>query len=338
MVQVTLSSIIPSSVPADGWFIGYRIKDTLGAYTTLGPFTSSPIVFNTTDPAGTLYEGYITRDCGSLESAQYFWTTPCNCVGAGYVMAPSETQCQKVDTVAPTITSSGYCLAPSTNTAYSGFGSRIYTPGYNNATLALPPGSSGGFIYTALISGTYWANPSINLTDGPLNREGVWIDSDCNGVKDPLTFGLGTTIGFIYNHAGPAGTIYVGIAADNAFKLVVNGTNVAELTSAAGQIPFKFWHIIPINVVTGVNYINGIATGDGSVNDSIGMVGYNNTAAQIAAATMESQLNILFKSSNLRGDTYDVSTCPSGYSLDTSGGQGNYNCVRTLYKICNSIS
>ena len=75
---------------------------------------------------------------------------------------------------------------------------------------------------------------------------------------------------------------------------------------------------MPINVVTGANYINLIATGDGSVNDAMAMMVYDNTAAQIIAAGSEGALTIPFRSSSLRGTTYSVATCPVGYSLDTS--------------------
>lgn len=337
MVQVTISSLVPSTPPTDGWRVGYRVLGTTGAFLVPvgSPFMTQPIVFTTTDAAGTLYELQIKRDCGALESTEFITTTPCQC-SAGYVVSPSEKNCQQVNTIAPTVTNSGYCLAPSTDGAYSGFESRIYMGGFAAGTLTLPPGSTGGLIYGRMTLSPQWANIAANLVDGPMNREGVWIDADCNGTRDPLSGGQQTTIAFMYNNPGPPKTVYVGMGADNQWKLVVNGVQVAEMFPSAGQLPFKIWHIMPVGLVTGVNYINGIAQGDGSVQDSIGMVVYDNTPAQILAASNDAALNILFKTSSLRGTSYDVTTCPSGYSLDVSSGQGNYICVRTTYKICNS--
>ncbi len=40
-------------------------------------------------------------------------------------------------------------------------------------------------------------------------------------------------------------------------------------------------------------------------------------------------LNVLFTTASLRGQHIDIATCPAGYSLDTSGGSGNYIC-RTI--------
>jgi hypothetical protein len=338
MVQVTLSDILPNTVPADGWKVEYRIKGSGVPYTTIGPYTAQPIQFQTTDPGGTLYEGNVWSDCGDLESTKYPWVTICGCPD-GYAIAPDAISCQKVESIPATVTNPGYCLAPSTNGAYGNYGARAYNPGFNNATLDLPPGSSGGFIFGSSTTVGQWSNPTLSPTVGPLNREGVWIDSDCNGVKDALAGGVSTTLAFTYNNIGIARQIYVGVGADNQFRLVVNGTEICETTVGGSDIPFKIWHIIPVNLVVGLNYFNIVAVGDGSTNDAMGLVVYNHTdPAVILAATDDSQLNILFASHTLRGGTYDVATCPDGYSLDTSGGSGNFVCTRKLVAICNGAA
>jgi hypothetical protein len=414
--QFVLSNPTPSTVPTDGWYVGYRILGSGGSYTTSGPYMSMPITVNTADAVGTLYEGYILRDCGTLESTQYFWQTPCNCVGTGFSAAPSGLQCQRVETQPANITNSGYCLAPSQNAVYSGFGTRVYNSGFTQTTMNLNfPATDPNIFGELSISGT-WANPSSNSSIGPMNREGVWIDSDCNGVANglgntvtslnslnggnsytdgvynnqPLTGGSGsgitanitvsggivtsvtmvntgnnyvvgnvltasipggsgfsivvastgpqrTTVSYTYNNPGPAKTIYVGGGGDNQFQLVVNGVQLAD-TGTAGDKQFKIWHVMPVNVVTGPNYINIIGTGDGSVNDAVAMIVYDNTASQIMGAATEATLNIPFRSSSLRGTSFDVATCSSGFSLDVSGGAGSYTCVRTTYKPCNTLA
>lgn len=335
---LTLNNPVPAAVPADGWIVGYKILGDPGAYTVAGPFLSMPINIPTADPVGTLYEGYIQRDCGALTSTFLFWETPCDCAnaGVGYVVSPAGDQCQLVEEQPADVTNSGYCLAASQNGAYTNYSSRIYNPGFADSSLNLAPATVHADIFGEKTT-SFWYNPSNTLVDGPLNREGVWIDSDCNGTKDPLGVGVQTTLAYVYNNPGPTKTIHVGVGADNQFQVVVNGVQVAD-TGTGGDIQFKIWHIIPITVVTGPNLINVVATGDGSVNDAVGMVVYDNTAAQIMSATTDLDLTIPFASHTLIGTTFDVATCPSGYSLDTSGGSGNYICRRITYAACNQLA
>lgn len=341
MVTITLNNLIPNTAPANGWIVKYRIKGSTGAYITPvgSPYSTFPIIFSTTDPAGTLYEGTIETDCGGGSTgAIYNWSTPCNCTDSTYSPSPDGSQCEKTVSIAATVTNSGYCLTSNGvgNGAYTNYGSRIYNPGFSFTTIFLSPGSSDPYIYGNMPSFSQWSNTGDLTNVGPMNREAVWIDSDCNGTKDSLMAGVKTTIATQFNNTGGTRTIFVGIGGDNQFKLVVNGTTIIDTGSTVSTLQFKIWHIIPVTIVPGINYINAVATGDGTVNDAIAMVIYDNTAAQIYMATDDSQLNILFKSSSLNGTTYDVATCPSGYSLDTSGGSGSYLCKQVLTEACNT--
>jgi hypothetical protein len=336
-VKITLNSPTPAGVPADGWIVGYKILGNPGAYTVSGPFVSMPIEINTADPVGTLYEGYIQRDCGALTSTFFFWQTPCGCTTSGYIIAPSGIECVLNESIPPTITNSGYCLATSQNVVYSTFESRIYNSGFNTGTLNLLPYVSDPEVYADLTLSGQWQNTGSSISVGPLNREGVWIDSNCDGSPNALSPGVQTTIAYAYNNVllVPK-TIYIGVGGDNQFQVVVNGTQVAD-SGTGGDRQFKIWHIIPVTVVAGINFINVIGTGDGSINDAVGMVIYDNTAAEIAAATTDLDLNIPFHSASLRGTSFDVSTCPTDYSLDTTAGPGNYVCRKTTYKECNTL-
>ena len=338
MVQVTISSLTPSSVPASGWDVKYRILGTTGAYTTAtgSPFSSLPIIFSTTDPGGTLYEVQIARNCGTLESTNYELDTPCNCTDTSYTSTGID--CRKTSSVDPTVTHSGYCLAPSVNGAYTNFGTRVYNSGFTLATLLLSPGTVDANIYGNSTLNYQWCNSTASLSLGPMNRDAVWIDTNCDGNKDALPDGTKTTIAFMVNNTGADKTIYVGIGGDNQFKLVVNGVTIVDTGTTYGALQFKLWHVIPVTFKNGLNYFNAVATGDGSTSDAIAMVGYNNTAAEILSATSDGALNILFRSSSLIGHTYDIATCPDTYSLDMSGGIGHYICSKILTKVCNSSS
>lgn len=394
MVQITITAPVPATVPADGWRVDYRIKGTSGAFITPvgSPFTALPITFNTTDPAGTLYEVRVWRDCGALESSKFTKFTPCSCTTSGYVVDGTGEGCQKTESIPATVTNSGFCLAPSVNAVYSTYPARIYKPGFSQATVLLPPGSTDTYIESELFTASQWQNVTSSSSLGPMNREGVWVDRDCDGNRDalnitagPLTIGAiytifsyqpgddftnvgaasnsngtlftatgttpttwtngsilsvkETTVAFTYNNLGASRTVFVGVAGDNQFELQVNGVVIVNSGPATvSDTQFKTWHLIPVTINVGVNYFNVTALGDGSTSDSIAMAVYDNTVAQLTAATSDAMLNVLFKTSSLRGTSYDVATCPPTYNLDTSGGVGNYVCKKVLTKVCNTAT
>lgn len=244
----------------------------------------------------------------------------------GYTLSMDGTYCFKNETMAPTITSSSYCLAVSRRVEYAQLGTRIYNPGFANTSIHsdTPPPAD---IYATMLNVPQWRGN--DGTNGPMNRDDVWIDSNCDGTKDDLAAGQQVTLAFAYTNVGAARTVYVGLGGDNEFVLKVNGTVIAD---ASGTYPahFKYWHIFPVTILSGTNYFNVVATGDGSVDDSVAMVIYDNTAAQIQAAMSDAALTILFRTSTLVGGTVDVATCNAGWSLDTTGGPGSYICRRTL--------
>jgi hypothetical protein len=334
---LTLTSPTPATVPADGWIVGYKILGDPGAYTVTGPHVSMPINIPTLDAVGTLYEGYIQRDCGANTSTFFFWQTPCSCTEVGYVESPAGTQCELNETTAATVTNSGYCLAIAQQNVYSSFLTRIYNTGFTDAIINSVPGTIDPLISQELTADPQWANPTLSTSLGPMNREAVWIDSDCDGDKDALSAGVETTIAYIYNNVTMANkTIYIGVGGDNEFRIVVNGIELVDATALSDRT-FKIWHILPVVVVPGANYINIVGTGDGGVNDALGLVVYDNTEAEIAAATTDLDLTIPFRSGALAGTTFDVATCPPDYSLDSSGGSGNYICRKTTYMACNTL-
>lgn len=245
------------------------------------------------------------------------------CCPEGYTLSPDSTYCYKEETVAPTIQQSNVCVALSQlETVYSRDGTKLYSPGY-------PTNLNSSATHTLLTS-AYWIEAS-NQVIGPMNRDGVWIDSDCDGVKDALTPGATLQFSFALGVSAPK-TVYIGISGDNTFRFDHNGVTVVNADGindgAAGS--FLHWHLVPVELVSGTNNFTFMATGDGSVNDAFAAVIYDNTSAELQAATQDTDLTILFRTSTYRGSTIDLATCPAGYQLDTSGGAGSYTCRRTL--------
>jgi len=218
-----------------------------------------------------------------------------------------------------------------------------YTDGsYVNKPLqgGMGSGATATFVVTG---GSIISISLVNPGSGYVLHELVTVNaSDVGGTGSGFNAriaslaGTSLTLSFMYNNTGGARTIHIGAGVDNYFKLVVNGVVVADSNGVGGP-QFYMWHIMPVNIIGGINYINIITTGDTSISNSVAMVVYDNTAAQISAATDDDDLNILFKTSDLRGDHMDAATCPDGYSLDASGGVGSYTCVRIDIKPCNTL-
>ena len=318
-VIVTISNVQYGNVPTIGWEVGYRIKNSTSPYTVLNFGVADPITFTTSDPAGTLYEGYIKPNCGEgFVASSYFWNSVCNCPD-GYTLYPSGEGCYNVETVAATIIHSDYCLATSQNENYGIYGAYIFT---------------GDMSTTYTIANTeYWLNTT-NALLNPMNKSGVWIDSDCDGAKNALTSGQETTVAYSYYNSGTPKDLYIGIAADNKYVLTVNGVVIANSETqyeVGSHYAFKPWHIFKVTMDSGNNFINAIGTGDGTVSDSIAMIVYDNTLAELQAATQDADLTILFDTKNLIGQQYKVATCPDGYGMDA-----NYVCNKIIQAVCNS--
>lgn len=269
------------------------------------------------------------------------------CCPPDYKLSPDQTFCYKEEVIPATIETQNICVAPSQlSPAYSGIGTRLFR------TLSS---------YDSSLTGTdtwlrtpYWiGNPAgsggcdqfgRNCVEGnpasPMNREGVWIDADCNGIKDGLR--QGAVLQFTHQIITPIPKIvFVGIGGDNTFKLTVNNQVIVDCDGsriagggANSQYNFTCWWIFPIELASGPNYLNFQAVGDGSVVDAAAYAIYDNTDLEIENATKDSDLKYLFRSSQMIGERIDIATCPPGWTLDTSNGTGNYVCR----KITNSAT
>jgi hypothetical protein len=226
-------------------------------------------------------------------------------------------------------------LSGRTNNVYSDAGTKFFTSFNIDGTGTYLAGfttPSFGGTYT----GKLWSNPSGNTTDGPMNRCAVWPGPSTGATDNPT----GTFIGFVQCITGltVGATYYVGVSADNDFKISVNGTKLIDTTlqSTSGSTEqFNYWHVYPVvfDTPTATLSIQGYNI------DSVAGFGveiYNNTLAQLTGATLYSQLNVQFTSSSRKGTYVDVSdivgygySCPAGYNLyyDTCTAR----CVATIY-------
>lgn len=246
-------------------------------------------------------------------------TGGCTCP-VGYTYNPTTNMCDMV-TVTPIIPSGTVRTACRTsNVVYTSLGVAIYTT-FN------VDGTGASTLYHQ--SNSYWSNPTNNTTNGVLNRTALWA---CDAAGNPQTgtmLPINENIGFIFPvDLLTTKTYYVGIAGDNTITIrldcqdvvVMNPTTVGTQYGVGASATFKYWHIYPITIPAGHHVIELTGRNFGSV-AGFGAEIYDNTAAELIAATSSAGLNIIFTTSNKAGQPLQISntfsgTCPNGGCID----------------------
>jgi hypothetical protein len=185
---------------------------------------------------------------------------------------------------------------------FNTYGSIIYNTGYNQNT-------GVGTITRINTGNSWWINSVPNTTNGAFNRSGV-----ASNAVPSITSGVGI---FANVYSATAKQVYIGFSCQNSVSsnpiiyvnnsIVLNGVGNLCITSINSQLGTSavdafsdFWNIYPINITQGNNYIllnysYGNITGSSPI---LAFQVYDNTAAQIAAATSDASLNILYNSHN----------------------------------------
>lgn len=220
--------------------------------------------------------------------------------------------------------------APKSNGAYTNYGTYVYNTGFNiNGTGVRTriPTSNGWWINP-------WPGPPGNTVNGPLNRTGLW-----NSAGDTP---YDTYIGFSrYINVPEAKIYYIGVAGDNQCRIKVNGVTIVEqdpnalATQSGGgvDVAFKEWHVYPVFMQAGPNLFTLQGLND-SGPAAFGAEVYNNSAAELQAATNYGDLNLVFSTKDFRTGVIDTGegsyTCadPTYTPIDTGGGV--YVCQKII--------
>lgn len=240
---------------------------------------------------------------------------------AGWTLSPDGTTCQQTQTSAAT-PPSGNGGSPGTvgkvsNVAYSDGGALLFANGYN-------PDGSGSNAIGLIISHFWvngnapWNNASRNTTDGRMNPNAIWVaGNETSGLPYNEFIGFSRKI-----TVTEATTVFVGIAGDNEVKIVVNGVQLIDMINQNGAPNFSYWNIYPVSLLAGDNYVELYGLNQGGAAGFAAEI-YQNTAAQIQAATSVGDLNIIFATGSLVGQPFNLGqtigySCAPGWSLDTT--------------------
>jgi hypothetical protein len=251
-----------------------------------------------------------------------------------YQMSEDETYCYYEEvTEATPPTASENSVAVNLN-RYSVCGSWIYSSFNVNGT---------GPSTQISLANTFWRNgPGDcstlgNTTDGPLNRTGLWAVSALTNQY----------IGFaICLEVPETKTYYIGVGADNLAMIRVDGVTIlnqdptamdAQYGTIISEAPFRVWAIYPVQLVSGTRVVEliGFNSVGGSPNPAtLGAEIYDNTSAEIIAATSYAGLNLLFSTKDYVGQPIQLGnegigyTCPDGYSLRLC--ESPISCVKII--------
>lgn len=178
-----------------------------------------------------------------------------------------------------------------TNPYYCWYGTRFFSNNYTTEGLGTVVATSNSFqIWSS------WGEPN----EGPLNTVGLKTT-----IPESETFGywFGTSINITGTTSGK--TYYVGIAADNEFKFILDGTILVG-TYYRSVMPatdkFRWWNVYPITVGEG-NHILEFYGGFDGAGSNFGAEVYDNTLSELLSFTSRTQINIFYSTLSIRNST-----------------------------------
>lgn len=199
-------------------------------------------------------------------------------------------------------------------------------------------GRDGALVYK-LDSGSYIVDASVTpletpivwkntegLTDGPMNRCGVWSALDATP---------GQFIGFGEKIDIPVAKLYwIGVGCDNGCEISIDNTIIFTLpTDDTLEDHYLIWHLLPISLSAGTHLIHVRGYNDSAL-ASIGAVIHDALITELQAMTTVGQLEAktIFSTKDFiglyvqEGNFGTGWTCPEGWTLVNT--DGIYTCER----------
>jgi hypothetical protein len=208
-------------------------------------------------------------------------------------------------------------LNPIAFTDYSDFGTRFYDTGFAY--------DGTGTVLQINTTNVVWRKTP-GLLNGPLNRSGV----SGSTVQTFIWYGFSACLTGITTSK----TYYVGIAADNEYRLVLDGQEILNTytpTTSGSTNTFRYWNVYPVQMDAGNHSLEVYGMNDpgaGLNPHGFGMEIYDNTLSQLTAATSVNNLNIVWSSSGRT--TAEIVQNNAGYYLSSG-----YTCpYPAVYSVC----
>ncbi len=254
-----------------------------------------------------------------------------NCCPPGYTLSEDNSYCFQINTTAATPPSASENAVAKSHPFYSMCGSWIFSTFNVNGT--------GTATQIPLIN-SFWRNGIGNCTagttaDGPMNRCALWSVTEFDNQQVGFTVCVTVAV---------TKTYYMAVGADDWATIRIDGNTILDQDNAAilaqfgaGHSALSMWSIFPIQIVAGTHVVELIGNNGpgGGVNPgAIGAEIYDNTPAEIIAATAYGDLNLIFSTKDHVGEAIQIGnggigyTCPSGYSLVLCSGPAF--CTQTL--------
>jgi hypothetical protein len=228
---------------------------------------------------------------------------------------------------------SPYGVEAATDNSYGEDGTRIYPEnGWDNKG-----DLKSGYSYQSVMTNNYWKNNSFST--GPVNRHSIWANDGIGGTDLPVAIWIGFSKCIT---VASSKIYYVGLAGDNHFRLRLNGVEILNTRQSGGSLnntvyAFTYWHIYPIRIPAGDNTLELTGWNENS-EGALGCVIYDNTPAQLIAATSNDDLTIVFNSKTVtnidiiqtQAGVYENKgyTCPAGYDVySPCGGNNCYDYI-----------
>ena len=226
-----------------------------------------------------------------------------------------------------------YGVEAATDNSYGEDGTRIYPEnGWDNKG-----DLKAGYSYQNVMTTDYWKKKL--LTTGPVNRHAIWANDGVGGTDLPEDIWIGFSKCIT---VASSKIYYVGLAGDNHFRLRLNGVEILNTRQLGGSLnntvyAFTYWHIYPIRIPAGDNTLELTGWNENS-EGALGCVIYDNTPVQLANATSNDDLTIVFNSKTVtnidivqtQAGVYENKgyTCPAGYDVySPCGGNNCYDYI-----------
>lgn len=347
-MPTVIANISWSPVPGSfGTLVEYRLGSSSTWITPTSP--ANPTIYNTYPIEIQTNTEYYVRissiggNCQPSYRIRRVFLDAGTCCPSGYTLSMDGEYCFQVNTTAATPPSNPQNTVAKTLDVYNTFGTLIYDSGFNvNGT---GPFTQISYTNPFWVNGAGYPSVTGNLSDGPLNRTGLWTSTSTPGQVLGFTVCIEVPSSGIY-YVGSSADNFTTISVDGAIVLQMDVNAMATFLQANGyptvdlDAPFRFWHVYPVFLNAGQRIVEIIGNNEAITPPpnpaAVGVEIYNATSAEIQAATSYIDLDtkLIFSSKDYIGQPVQVGnegfgyTCPTGYSLVLCDGPAY--CTQTL--------